>query len=326
MVAQAAKFTHRSGHIRPFILHRDLGDLATLIELGFGQELATTGSRMVEEMRQMASWGPLLYLLRFGVVPFQGYVWVEDDRVVGNISISHERSGTWTLSNIAVLPEFRGRGIGSKLLDRAIDHVSEQGGKYITLQVRADNKVAVALYEHRGMVTYDSVHEMSLSSRAWPIVVSPPLEGVRGARRADRKYLDEITRESAPSVALISRHPTREQGPRQLWARILGGLGRVLQAANQVETVYAPSSTPAGYAVVHIRILGSYHELRLHVMPGSRGTAEQVLLEAVFDRLQGYPRREVRAVVSESHPEAITALQRFGFTTQRILRQMGLTL
>lgn len=55
-----------------------------------------------------------------------------------------------SLSSLAVAPPFRGRGIGSVLLERAIAVCRERGLLTLTLEVRASNTAAIALYEKQG--------------------------------------------------------------------------------------------------------------------------------------------------------------------------------
>lgn len=52
--------------------------------------------------------------------------------------------------NIGVCPAQRGKGIGSLLLQAAINAFKEQGGKELFLEVRASNAAAKALYEKFG--------------------------------------------------------------------------------------------------------------------------------------------------------------------------------
>lgn len=51
------------------------------------------------------------------------------------------------ITNIAVLPEARGRGIASDILKKLIEAA---GGKSIVLEVRESNASAIALYEKHG--------------------------------------------------------------------------------------------------------------------------------------------------------------------------------
>lgn len=53
---------------------------------------------------------------------------------------------------IAVIPGFRHRGIGTKLIETTISKAWQKGLSRIELSVRADNQNAKALYEHFGFV------------------------------------------------------------------------------------------------------------------------------------------------------------------------------
>lgn len=56
------------------------------------------------------------------------------------------------LSNIAVHRRWRGRALGSFLLDQVIDVAREAGVRTLFLEVRESNRVAAALYDSRGFV------------------------------------------------------------------------------------------------------------------------------------------------------------------------------
>jgi RimJ/RimL family protein N-acetyltransferase len=75
------------------------------------------------------------------------------DRVVGWCDVSpvfgHSRAHIGILG-IALLPEARGRGLGTQLLQAAIDRSWARGLTRIELSVRADNLNAKALYERLG--------------------------------------------------------------------------------------------------------------------------------------------------------------------------------
>ena len=65
-------------------------------------------------------------------------------------------AGIWTIApegyitNVAVHPDFRRRGIASMLLDELIADCTEKGCTDITLEVRVSNSPAIALYESFG--------------------------------------------------------------------------------------------------------------------------------------------------------------------------------
>lgn len=54
------------------------------------------------------------------------------------------------ITNIAVLPEFRGLGIGKILFQRLLEYASNLGVNYSTLEVRQSNTIAQALYKGFG--------------------------------------------------------------------------------------------------------------------------------------------------------------------------------
>ena len=76
MIAHAIERRTNAGYMRPFVPHRDLGSLATLIERSFETEISDTGSTIVRDLRQMAMLGPLLRATGAIVTPFTGFVWI----------------------------------------------------------------------------------------------------------------------------------------------------------------------------------------------------------------------------------------------------------
>jgi len=87
----------------------------------------------------------------------KGFVWEDDGRVVGNVSIvpanwpSH-LGKAWMIVNVAVLPEYRRQGIARKLMLSSMRQIEDLGAKTAILQVDYDNLGAVRLYEDLGFV------------------------------------------------------------------------------------------------------------------------------------------------------------------------------
>jgi [ribosomal protein S18]-alanine N-acetyltransferase len=56
------------------------------------------------------------------------------------------------ITNVAVLPEFRGRKLGEALMRKAMETAKELGAKTMTLEVRVSNRVAQSLYRKLGFL------------------------------------------------------------------------------------------------------------------------------------------------------------------------------
>ena len=75
-------------------------------------------------------------------------------RVVGYACLWHVYD-QMEIANIAVSPEFRGKGIGSMIMRRVLEEAREQGCRSVILSVRESNKAAISLYERFGFVVLE---------------------------------------------------------------------------------------------------------------------------------------------------------------------------
>ena len=76
-------------------------------------------------------------------------VCVEKDRVLGYVG-SQTVLGETDMMNVAVSPDARRRGIGEKLILELVERLKERDSHCLTLEVRATNAPAIALYEKLG--------------------------------------------------------------------------------------------------------------------------------------------------------------------------------
>ncbi len=74
---------------------------------------------------------------------------VDGGEAVGYIGVQ-EICGTAYVTNVAVLPAYRRRGIGRALLEAAVSGAKSRSCESITLEVRESNAPAVALYTQCG--------------------------------------------------------------------------------------------------------------------------------------------------------------------------------
>lgn len=80
------------------------------------------------------------------------YVVAEVDGVVAGYIGMWLIAGEGHITNVAVHPDYRGRGIGRRLMEAMTDVCRREGGRRMTLEVRRSNRIAQSLYESLGFV------------------------------------------------------------------------------------------------------------------------------------------------------------------------------
>jgi ribosomal protein S18 acetylase RimI-like enzyme len=74
-------------------------------------------------------------------------------RVVGYITTLIDREGgKGRIPNLAVTEEFRGRGLGRQLIERALEYFRSEGLAYATIETMAQNETGQHLYPACGFV------------------------------------------------------------------------------------------------------------------------------------------------------------------------------
>jgi ribosomal protein S18 acetylase RimI-like enzyme len=155
MSAHALSLPHtKPANVRPFDMRRDLLAVADLVELCFANSLDADGRLYIRQMRQAARGGPLLDLAAgSGEAPLGGMVWVEEGDVIGNLSLIPHNYASHRINliaNVAVHPDFRGRGIAHELTLAALEDIERRGAGDTWLQVDETNTTAVHIYERIG--------------------------------------------------------------------------------------------------------------------------------------------------------------------------------
>ena len=138
--------------IRPLNIIYDLPKIADLVELCFKHNMDSEGKRYVQQMRRAGQSSRFLGWAS-NSLPLTGYVWEEEKRIIGNISIipfRKSKKNTFLLANIAVHPDFRRRGIARLLTQKGVYHARKRRSESIWLQVEDSNLGAIELYETLG--------------------------------------------------------------------------------------------------------------------------------------------------------------------------------
>jgi ribosomal protein S18 acetylase RimI-like enzyme len=153
MAVIAQPFSPAAGQLRPFDVLRDLNAVADLVELCFADTLDPDGERYLRQMRDAARSASFLRWASSvsdqASLPLSGYVWEEDARIVGNLSLipfRYDRKRYFLIANVAVHPDYRRRGIARALTSTAMQHALLRKAAGTWLHVRDNNEAAVNLY------------------------------------------------------------------------------------------------------------------------------------------------------------------------------------
>jgi ribosomal protein S18 acetylase RimI-like enzyme len=114
----------------------------------------------VQGIRSLKRIWPLFALLRTFSADardlIRGFFYEEDGKVVGNISCQR-RGEAWYISDVVVLPEFRGKGFARKLVEACVEDIRARGGKQVSLDVVSGNLPVIELYRSAGFHDYTSL-------------------------------------------------------------------------------------------------------------------------------------------------------------------------
>lgn len=144
-------------NLRPFDARRDLAAIADLIETCFENTLDPDGRRYLYNMRKAVGSKGLNRWVAMASgdssLPLAGFVWEENARVVGNLSMIpffSQGRRIYLIANVAVYKEYRRRRIARALTEAALERSRQRRVNEIWLHVRDDNEAALNLYTSMG--------------------------------------------------------------------------------------------------------------------------------------------------------------------------------
>jgi ribosomal protein S18 acetylase RimI-like enzyme len=340
MITQAVRQRKAFRGLRPADPSRDMAQIAALMKEAFGGDLTQQSREALRELKIMSCFGPFLWLLdrtspQFHET-FRGFVWVENGRVVGNVNVGRiaPYSLRWLISNVAVRPDYQGRGIAHHLVQAAIDLAREHGGEWAILQVHTDNTPACKLYQGLGFEQITAMTELYLE-RARPAAFTPvkgPSTGSgQGFVLRGRNY-SEWRKEYKLALAAASKeaqwlNPLRaHQFMTGLDQRLSKWLSNLISGRKEHRLAVEKGDRFIATLTVQASRWRSKHSLELMVHPDYRGQLEEMLVTKALGILDSYPNRGVAISHPAEHQEAIEALKSHGFIEKRTLAQMRLAL
>ena len=324
MTAQLIANPAATQGLQPLDPLRHLSQIADVLEVSFAREMGDeTARQATREMRRHSRMGwQLRVLLWFGLedyLPTQGFVWIEDGRVVGTVQTqpAREYPGAWLIANVAVLPEYRRHGIAEALTDATLAHIRRRQGRLALLQVDDDNDAAQKLYtklgfEHIG--THAHWYRAGLATTPTP-VGSPFDIRLRDPREWATEY--DLVALARPEGLCWDRALT----PANFRTGMLRGLADALNGQSVERWVAA---TTSDQLIGSLRIdtgLPEGDRLTIVVHPAFRGEVERPLLTRALRRLGPRP---WAIHIEHTADDAFMGgmLIEHGFTRTRVLRLM----
>jgi len=100
-------------------------------------------------------WSPQQWMDIFGTESPARLAWIAEEKSAENEArgigfLVAQSSPEWELENIAVLHEFRHRGVGCALLSTLLEEARARQAERILLEVRVSNHAAIRLYGRSG--------------------------------------------------------------------------------------------------------------------------------------------------------------------------------
>jgi ribosomal protein S18 acetylase RimI-like enzyme len=258
-----------------------------------------------------------------------GYIWKEDGHIVGNATISlvGGQKRVWLLSNVAVHPSHRRRGIARALVELAMQMARQHGGTYLALQVERENFGARQLYEQIGFHWLEQVCEYGNA-------VLPPL----------REPLHDLTlttptREQWAQARALATTPLPtalhhyrfahaawfDVPPRVSWWTALMNFLDGTQTTAQVVCEERTHSVVGGL-VVRAQMGWGAQRIGVVLADAYRGQVEDALLACLAHELNRYATRRATFYISSSHTALAERLRAHGLHETRALDFMALPL
>jgi ribosomal protein S18 acetylase RimI-like enzyme len=306
--------------IRAVNPRKDMGAIADLIQEAFGHEMDPVGNRLVREMRAFGQAGFLGWLFGRLFLPqaaySMGFVWEEENRVVGNASLLRVEGfpSRWVMANVAVNPAHQGRGIGRSLIQASMDLAQKRNAKELILQVESSNQIAQVLYASLGFrpLCTRTIWRRSRGERN-------PFNVDTGSVRL------RVEGEWKDQLALADRlHPEGLIWPYPLTSSLFysSGFSKILFINRDQHWVWFEGHRLLGSLTARMSSDPATIRLVLIVDPEVRGEIERPLICVA---LSGLVKKQVGVVLDYSAGIAHNDLQELGFRPQRTLTWMAKT-
>ncbi|PIQ24462.1 hypothetical protein COW36_24745 [bacterium (Candidatus Blackallbacteria) CG17_big_fil_post_rev_8_21_14_2_50_48_46] len=272
---------------------RDFGGIKEIFELAFTEEYQQREVNIVQRIEKIESLYPFVKVLSLFPNPYQHvftvHVLEEDGKIAAMAQVSprNQNQTRWHIDNIAVHPDFRGRGLAQAILNGVFDYYLAFGALRFTLEVDTANAPAIKLYEKLGFrrystLTYSKLAPKRLGKFREPEDTLKVPEGLRVRRPSDTETLWELYQDAIPPYIRVVEERTPQDlslGPLQLGAEWLKKSLKRSQALHLV--VEDHHKRLVGSLDIFAQLRSLPHVIQMTVHPGHGHLAEPLLKYAL---------------------------------------------
>ncbi len=330
--------------IRAFEMPADLDVLIPLFESAFqypeNEEWSLRNDELeslADDLRLMRRLWPLLRAAGLFIPMLRdlmrGYLWEEDGKAVGlvNVSPKGQDTRTWIIGNVAVLPEYRQRGIARKLAAAAIELARQKKADTVMLEVIGGNLPAVKLYESLGFANYNGIVTMSYDPGAELPPESILLQGYtteedqRGNWRPRYELVKRITPPEVQRYDPVSEKRFRSP----LLLRSLVYL--ILKLSRTHTKSYLVRHNDSGAIVARARYRarkkeGGINEIDIRLDPAHSDLSEYLVNTLIRQTSEHSPGHRIEVILPRWQEPLIRAALASGFTQRTEGYEMGMEL
>ncbi len=326
--------------LRPFKMPDDAAAFLDIIPVAFQYPENEAWSVQEDEMQNLVdsikSMRRLWWLIRLlgVVVPplkdvFRGFVWEEDGKPVGLTNAArHGTTDSWVIGNVAVLPEYRRRGIARQLVQSCIELAKEHGAQTITLDVVDGNIPAYTLYEKLGFTHFSGSNILELESTQFAeqsMEPLPPGYELIPLKMSNWRPRFELAQRITPDI-VAQYEPVEEKRYRQprVLLLLLPVFLRAFGMKIQRHAILADGRIVGMCGYAGRTRSGGVNEIFLQLDPAHVHLAPCLLKRIVGDVLEASPDRRVEFTVPHWQPTIIETTEQMGFAFRYGYHAMGM--
>ncbi len=305
-----------------------MSQVAALVSEAFAAELDAESRSALQDLRK---WSKFLELLGLGAIGpssafnlLDGFVWTEQARVVGNVSLQRldSHGHCWQIANMAVAQSHQRRGIAKQLLGRTKEHLRKLGAQYAVLQVRENNQIARTLYDRHGFKRMGGMAELK-GHTPLQVQAIPDRSAARPIPGHEWRQIYDLA-QGQMEHHLKWWRPLKPGDFVHDWPQqVMEDLARLLRLG-QVQRfgIKTKAGQLAAAATVKSHYVQGRHDISLWTRPQLYGMYEQDLIHATLSALA--PRRGllVQVKIDADHGEAIDCLAAWGLRKTAVLHTM----